>query len=301
MISDVRKLRSLREVALRGTITAAAEATGYTPSAVSQQLAALEVEVGVPVLERRGRNVALTDAGRLLVEHGAEVLAALERAEAAVAELHGEPVGRIRIGALASATASLVPVALRSARAAHPGLEPEVVVHPLDDTLRELRLGTIDVAVDQSYDVAPHSLFDDLERTLLLREPLLLVSPAAAPVDRLADAADRPWVASPAGSSCGQAVRTVLGTAGLSPAFAHETDDHLATVSLVAAGLAVALLPGLALQHGVDGLHSVVVPDVHRSLWALTRPAARTRPATTAVVEHLVAAAAGFTWEAAAA
>lgn len=301
MISDVRKLRSLREVALRGTVTAAAEAIGYTPSAVSQQLAALEVEVGVPVVERRGRNVALTDAGRLLVEHGGEVLAALERAEAAVAELHGAPVGRIRVGALSSAVASFVPVALRSVVDAHPDLEPEVVVHPLDDTLRELRLGTVDVAVDQSYDLVPHSLFDDLERTLLLREDLLLVSPAADPVERIADAGDRPWVASPENSSCGRAVRSLTAAAGISPVFAHETDDHLAAVSLISAGLAVSVVPSLALWHRHEGLHVAVVPDAHRSLWALTRPAARARPAITAVVEHLAAAAPAFAWQPAAA
>lgn len=297
MISDIRRLRSLQEVAHRGTITAAAEAIGYTPSAISQQLAALEAELGVPVLERSGRNVVLTDAGRLLVRHGAEAISALERAESAVAELHGKPVGPIRIGALASATASILPVALRAALAEHPGLEPTVVVHPLDENLRELRLGGIDIAVDQSYDSAPDDGLDDFERTVLLEEPLLLLSPAGDPVHRVVDAAGRDWVASPATSSCGRSTRAIAASAGLVPRFTYETDDHFATVNLVSAGLAVAVVPGLALLHRPPNVHVAVVPGAHRSIAALTRPAAQRRPAITAMVEHLVRAAPQFLFE----
>lgn len=301
MISDVRKLRSLREVAQRGTVTAAAEAMGYTPSAVSQQLAALEVEVGVPVLERRGRNVALTDAGRLLVEHADAVLGALERAESAVAELHGEPVGPVRIASLASPAATIVPVALRSALAEHPGLEPEVAVHPLDENIRELRLGRIDIAIEQAYEFAPHDLFDDLERTVLLEEPLLLLSPAGDPRDSVVDADDVPWVASPATSACGKSTRAVTGRAGICPRFAFETEDQFATVRLVSAGLAVAIVPSLAMQHRPDDVHVAVVPDAHRTISAVTRPAARQRPAITAMLDHLVRAAERYTFDEAAA
>lgn len=291
MISDVRRLRALREVALRGTVTAAAEALGYTPSAVSQQLSSLENEVGTPVLERRGRNVALTDAGRLLVEHGEDVLHALERAETAVAELQGEPVGRVRIGSVASAAASIIPSALRAALAEHPRIRPEVVVHPLDENLRELRLGTIDIAVDQQYELCPHDEFADLDQTVLLTEPLLLLSSVEDPVDHVADAGERPWVASPADSSCGRSTRTIVANAGVAPDIVHETDDHYATVRLVAAGLAVAVVPALALVTRPEGVHASVVPDAHRTISALVRPAARTRPAISAVIDHLVAAA----------
>lgn len=295
MISDVRKLRSLREVAQRGTVTAAAEALGYTPSAVSQQLASLEIEVGVPVLERRGRNVVPTDAGRLLVEHADAVLGALERAESAIAELHGEPVGPVRIASLASAAATIIPVALRSALAEHPGLEPQVAVHPLDENIRELRLGGIDIAIEQTYDFAPHDLFEDLERTVLLEEPLLLLSPAADPRDHVADAGDLLWVASPATSACGRSTRAISGRAGICPRFAFETEDHFATVRLVSAGLAVAIVPSLAMQHRPKDVHVAVVPDAHRTISVVTRPAARRRPAITAMVDHLIRAAVPYT------
>lgn len=300
MIVDVRKLRALREVAQRGTVTAAAQALGYTPSAVSQQLSSLEVELGVPVLERRGRNVALTDAGRLLVEHADAVLGALERAEAAVAELHGEPVGPVRIASLASAAATIVPVALRAALAEHPGLEPEVAVHPLDENIRELRLGAIDIAIEQTYEFAPHDLFEDLERTVLLEEPLLLLSPAGDPRDHVADTGDLPWVASPPTSACGRSTRAITGRAGICPRFSFETEDHFATVRLVSAGLAVAIVPSLAMQHRPDDVHVAVVPRAHRTISVLTRPAARQRPAITSMVAHLASAAQRFGFDAAA-
>lgn len=297
MISDVRRIQALFQVAERGTITAAAEALGYTPSAISQQLSALETELGVPVLERRGRNVVLTDAGRLLLEHGHEVLASLERAEAAVAALHDEPVGPVRIGALASATASIIPVALKSLRTMHPRLEPEVVVHPLDQNLEELRLGAIDVAIDQCYEFAPHNLFDGLDETLLLSEPLVLLSPASDPRAGVTEADDCDWVASPAASACGRSTRTIADRYGVSPRFRYETEDHFATVRLVAAGLAVAVVPSLALLHRPDDVHVAVVPGAHRTISALTRPAARQRPAITAVIEELVTASEAFSFE----
>lgn len=301
MISDTRRLRSLREVAFRGTVTAAAEALGYTPSAVSQQLAALEKEVGVELLEKRGRNVALTDAGRLLVDHAGDVLTALEQAETAVAELHGEPVGRVRIGSLASAASSILPAALRTALAKYPGLEPEVVVHPLDENLRELRLGTISIAVDQQYTLCPHDLFEDLDQTVLIEEPLLLLSPAADPRRSVEEAADLPWVASPPDSSCGRSTRTIAANAGISPKFAYETDDHYATACIVEAGLAVSIVPSLALLTRPEGLHVEVIPGAHRIISALVRPASRARPAVRAIIEHLEAAAPAFVYQAEAA
>lgn len=294
MISDVRRIHSLFQVSERGTITAAAKALGYTPSAISQQLSALEAEVGAPVLERRGRNVVLTDAGWLVLEHGREALAALERAEAAVAELHGEPGGVVRIGALASATASIVPAALQSALAAHPRLEPEVFVHPLDRNVEELRLGAIDLAVDQSYDSAPHNIFDDFDQTVLLREPLVLMSPASLPYATVADAKDADWIASPEGSACGRSTRTIAARYGIAPQYRYDCEDHFAIVRLVAAGLAVAIVPTLALLHPTANVHVSVVPDAHRTISALTRPAARARPAITTMIDHLLAAAKPF-------
>lgn len=297
MISDVRRIQALQQVAARGTITAAAEALGYTPSAISQQLSALESELGVPVLERRGRNVVLTDAGCLLLAHGHEAIAALERAEAAVAELHGEPTGSLRIGALASVTASLLPIALRRLRAEHPHVDPEVVVYPLDQTLEELRLGSIDLAIDQKYEFVPHTAHDDVDRTVLLTEPMVLLSPASSPIRSVADAGHMDWVASPAGTACGESVRVITTRHGFTPRWRYETEDHGATVGLVGAGLAVAVVPSLALIHRPADVHVEVVPDAYRTISALTRPAAKTRPAITAMIDHMVEAAKEFAYD----
>ena len=278
-------------MAERGTIRAAAEAIGYTPSAISQQLSALESEVGAPVLERRGRNVVLTDAGRLVLEHGRDALEALERAEASVSELHGEPVGRVRIGALPSATATFLPLALRALQTQHPRVRVEVVVHPLDRNVHELRLGGLDVAVDQRYELAPHDLFDGLDETVLLEEPLVLLSPASTPIESVADAESCDWVAAPADTACGRSTRAVLAREGISPQLRYDVEDMVATVSLVAAGLAVALVPQLTQVHASDSVHVSVVPHEHRTISAVTRRAGRSRPAVRAVIEHLRIAA----------
>ncbi|MCB1010661.1 MAG: LysR family transcriptional regulator [Microthrixaceae bacterium] len=294
MISDIRRIQALHQLAERGTVTAAAAALGYTPSAVSQQLAALEAELGVPVIERRGRNVVLTDAGHVLLQHGRDALTALELAESTVAELQGEPVGPVRIGALASATASLITHALRTVMAEYPRLEPNVVVHPLDRNVEELRLGALDIAVDQSYKLSPHSMFDGLEVTELLTEPLLLLSPQDTPCETVDEAADLDWVCSPADSACGRSTAGIAARYGIAPRYRYETDDHFATVRLVGAGLAVAVLPALALLHPPDGVHTAVVPGAARTISAATRPSARSRPAVATVIEHLTIAAEAF-------
>ncbi len=291
MISDVRRIKALQQLAERGTVTAAAKALGYTPSAVSQQLATLESELGVPVIERRGRNVVLTDAGHVLVEHASHALAALERAESAVAELHGMPTGPVRIGSLASAAASLVPEALRTLLVDHPSVEPEVSVHPLDRNIEELRLGTIDLAIEQSYRLAPHDAFAGMDVTDLLTEPLLLLSPAEHPCESVDQAVAFDWVASPPGTACRRSTEGVAANYDLAPRYRYETDDHFATVRIVGAGLAVALLPALALLHPAEGVHISVVPEATRTISAVSRPSGRARPAVAAMIEHLTAAA----------
>jgi len=291
VISNVARLRSLVQVAERGTVSAAANALGYTSSAVSQQLAALEAELGVPLRERRGRNVVLTDAGHLVVQHSRDVLAAVERTETAVAELQGEAAGPVRIGAIPSAVATLLPTALRRITLHHPRVEPEVIVYPLDDNVRELRLGSLDLAVDQSYPSAPHDLFDELDRTLLLEEHLLLLSPVSDPRSSVADTDDCHWVLPPSDSAYGRAIRAITAMHGFAPQVRYQTEDNAATVRLVAAHLAVAVVPALALVDIPAKVHTAPVPDAHRHIYALTRPAGTNRPAVRVVIDELERAA----------
>src|SRR5215471_7263772 len=148
---DVRRLRVLREVALRGTVTAAAESLGFTPSAVSQQLSALERESGVTLLERAGRRVRLTDAGRVLVRRTEPVLAALEEAQAALEESRDAIAGELRIAASGSiARALVIPVAARAA-ASRPSLRITVIESETGDAMRELLLGHLDLVIAHEY------------------------------------------------------------------------------------------------------------------------------------------------------
>lgn len=156
----------------------------------------------------------------------------------------------------------------------------------------ELRLGSIDIAVDQSYAEAPHLYFEGLDQTVLLTEPLFLLTPAGSGVASVAAAEGWDWVASPPSSACGRSTRSIAARAGFAPRVRYETDDHFATVRLVSAGLAVAIVPLLALLHRPTDVDMHRIPRTHRTLSAVTRPAARARPAVTAVIEHLQAAAA---------
>lgn len=178
---DVRRLRLLRELAYRGTIAAVAEALTFTPSAVSQQLAALEREAGVALLERTGRRVALTPAGVTLVRHAEAVLERLEQAAAELAAAKGDLSGTVRIGAFPTATRAILPSALAALARSHPGLDPMVDEVDPAEVAPRLRAGELDVALVHEYDFVPAEPDLALDAVPLLDEPMYLatVRPAA--------------------------------------------------------------------------------------------------------------------------
>src|SRR5919202_1502189 len=178
---DLRRLRLLRELQERGTLAAVAAALGYTPSAVSQQLAVLEKEAGVRLLVKAGRGVLLTDAGRLLCSHADVLLAAAEAARTDLASLTGEVRGTVRAGGLQSATRRLLIPALAGMLTTHPQVRVEVTELELEQALPELRLGTLDVAISDEYAGHPRPRPAGLRFELLHREALQLVLPAAHP------------------------------------------------------------------------------------------------------------------------
>ena len=200
---DVRRLRLLFELSRRGTITAVADALAYTPSAVSQQLAALEREAGVPLLERAGRRVALTPAGTVLARYAESVFAVLEEASAALAATRASLAGRLRIGAFPSVAHTILPPALVSLGREHPGLE--LMVSELDPVAvpGALRAGTLDVALTFVYDYVPAEPDPALDTEPLLEEPVYLAA-AAAPDGQAAtgieDWADAAWIAGSPGT-----------------------------------------------------------------------------------------------------
>ncbi|GGL18870.1 hypothetical protein Sme01_47770 [Sphaerisporangium melleum] len=194
---EVRRLRLLSDLDRLGTIAAVAALHAYTPSAVSQQLAALEREAGVALLQRNGRRVQFTAAGRVLVRHAAAVLSALEETTAALAAVRSEPAGLVRIGAHPTAVRTVLPAALVTLGRDHPGLE--LSVSELDPiavpaALRDRRL---DVGLLHDYDVVPAATDPALESVSLLDETVHLAVAADAPVSALADTRDTEWILAP--------------------------------------------------------------------------------------------------------
>jgi len=249
---DVRRLRLLRDLAHLGTIAAVAEAHSYTPSAVSQQLAVLERESGVPLLQRTGRRVTLTSAGKVLVRHAETILAELERASAALTAARTGLSGPLRIGAFPTAVRTLLPDALVALGREHPGLE--LMVSEMDpalvpDAVRDRRL---DVGLMHDYDVAPVQPDRTLDAVPLLDETVYLAVPAAAggttvagtdPIRAVRDAA---WIVGTPGTLCHTVALRLCETAGFTPQVRHHADDFATVLALVAAGQGVSLVPQLA-------------------------------------------------------
>ncbi|NJP91479.1 LysR family transcriptional regulator [Nonomuraea sp. FMUSA5-5] len=263
---DPRKLHLLRELARRGTIAAVAEAVTFTPSAVSQQLSALEREAGVPLLERTGRTVTLTPAGHLLVEHAQAVLEQLERASAALAAARGGPSGPLRIGAFPTAARVLLPPALAGLTGAHPGLEPMVAEIDPADVSAALRAGELDVALVHEYDFVPPVTDASIETEPLFSEPMYLTdrpSVAAARTDA--------WITGKPGTLCHTMAIRACQAAGFEPVVRHHVDDFDTVLALAAAGQGVAFVPHLAATAPPPGVRLTRLPLSRRTLAAFRK------------------------------
>jgi len=280
---DVHRLRLLRELAYRGTIAAVAQALAYTPSAVSQHLSVLEREAGVPLLERTGRRVRLTAAGRVLVDHAEGVLAGLEGAEAALAAARHGLTGTLRLGAFPSAARTLLPGALVALGRDHPGLELMVEEQDPAHAAEALRTGALDAALTHDYDLVPVPEHPALESTVVLTEAMLLASsrPPADPGDPVGSFHTGDWILGKEGNLCGLAARRICEAAGFQPRIRHQTDDFPTALALVAAGQGQALMPGLGATHPPPGVVLTPLPVMARV--AVThRRGAGTHPAIAA-------------------
>ena len=291
---DVRKLRLLRELAHRGTIAAVADALVYTPSAVSQQLAALEREAGVQLLERTGRRVALTPAGAALAEHTEAVLALLEQASAALAAARTSLVGVLRIGAFPSAVRTILPPALVALGRDHPGLE--LMVTELDPAAvpEALRTGALDVALVHDYDYVPTEPDPALDTEPLIEETIYLAStgePPAPAEDPILRCRDTFWIMGSPDTLCHTMAVRACQAAGFTPRIRHRADDFTTVLALVAAGQGVALVPQLG---AIDPPADVVLtplPTRRRTRIAYRR-GARHHPAVSACTAAIRASAA---------
>ncbi|MFI5915348.1 LysR family transcriptional regulator [Dactylosporangium sp. NPDC051541] len=241
---DLTRLRVLVAVARHGSVTAAAEALHYAQPSVSHHLARLEIETGSQLLQRVGRGVRLTPAGRLLAERGEEIIGRLDAAEAELAEHTGLCAGRVRLAAFPSALGSFVPRAAARFAAAHPDVELQFVEAEPPAALRLLRSGDADLAV--VFDYGPPTGADPagVRLTPLFTEGLHLVVPPGRE-GALADFARSRWIAGC--ERCRESLVRRCAAAGFEPDIAFTTDDYVAVQALVAAGLGVTILPDLAL------------------------------------------------------
>jgi DNA-binding transcriptional LysR family regulator len=258
---DVRRLRLLLELTERGTVTSVADALGYTPSAVSQQLAVLEREAGVPLLTRAGRKVSLTPAGAKLAGYAQSVLATLEEASAAMAATRASLTGPLRIGAFPSAARTLLPSVLVTLTRHHPGLELTLTELDAVAVPDALRSGALDAAITFSYDFVPDDPDPAIDTEPLLEETVYLAVPAKGPrvpadrvpADRggtsIADHRESPWIAGTPGTACHRMLVRACQSSGFTPRIRHYADDFGTVLALVAADQGVSLVPELGVGH----------------------------------------------------
>ncbi|MFD8972491.1 LysR family transcriptional regulator [Streptomyces sp. NPDC059593] len=290
---DLGRLRALHAVAVHGSVGAAASALGYTPSAVSQQIAKLERETRTTLLERSGRGIRLTDEAHQLAVTAQQLLAIVEEAEVRIEERRGLPSGRLTIGCFASAARGLMPRALAELARHHPDLDArlsEVDPHLSIDLVAR---GVIDLAVVHDWDIAPlptppgverAAVGDDLCDILVHREHPLAGRESA----RREELADERWISQPPGTVCHTWLTRTLRATGFEPLIAHQAEENHTQVALVAAGLGIALVPRLGrggLPPEVTPVHLDPVPT--RRLHAMWRTGAARRPAIRETVRTL--------------
>ncbi len=273
------QLQTLRTVLATGSYAAAAAELRYTPSAVSQQMSALERATGLLLFERSAHSIRPTPHARLRAERAAEVLALLDGLDREVAAIARGETGRLRIGSFPTASARLLPGALAALRADRPGVEIEVDEGELADLLPRLLSGELDLALAYRYDTVPAGWPAGLVETELLREPLSLLLPAdhrlagTGPL-RLAALSGERWVAPLADSPGALNLDRLAARAGFVPRVSFRSNDSSVVRGLVAAGLGVALVPGLGISE-TAGVRPVPLRGrpPRRAVLALHRPA----------------------------
>lgn len=285
---DVRRLRLLRELRMRGTIAAVAAALAYAPSAVSQQLSALEREVGVPLTRRQGRRLVLTPQGELLAQHAEGILTGLETAERAVAASLERPIGTVRVAVFQSAALGLVPQMLHILAQTAPEVRVEMVQREPETALYDTFVGDFDLVVAEQYPghAAPHHA--GLDRELLMTDALRLAVPLASPIERLGDAAGWAWVLEPVGAASRHFAEQQCRVSGFEPEVRFATADLQAQRRLIETGHAVGIMNDLTWADTEVRFRFVELPGApRREVFTAARAASSGSPAIAAVREAL--------------
>ena len=272
---DVQRARALHAVATHGSVTAAAAALHVTSSALSQQLAKLEREIGQPLLRHRGRGVVLTDAGDLLAERTEAILSLITRAETELDALRGAVTGRMAIAAFATAARALLPAALRALRDQYPQLRVASQESDPQQALILLDRGEADLAVIDEWSTAARAVPGWLRRQHLFVDVADLALPAGHPLARdrgaidLTACAGQPWITWTPGQFGHDWLVHTLRSLGAEPAIAHTAGEHQTILALVAAGLGVALMPRLGREPAPEGVAiRTLRPTVTRTVYA---------------------------------
>jgi len=274
----------LREVVSSGSFSAAAEALHLSQSAVSQQIAALEREVGMPLLERTSGGPKLTPAGKALMDHGDAVITRLEEAERELAQIAGLEGGRLRLACFPSASATLMTRALAVFRQRFPSVELEFSEEEPEESFPGLKRGDFDLVVVFDYPNFPLEFDRDTDAEMVYEEPMWVALPpghplAAAKSVRIEDLADEDWLCGALPSSCRYQVLQLGRDAGFEPRIAFHSEDYNVIKGFVAAGLGVTVLPELAADHPEVELRDVRGAKPTRRIWAVTRESEARPPA----------------------
>lgn len=282
---DLHRLTLLREVQLRGSMTAAGKELSYTHSAISQQLALLEKEAGVVLLERVGRNVKLTPAGEELVRNTEAILVAMERAESDLATTHQRPQGVVNVAAFATISRSIMPAALVALADQYPGLNVRLHLYDPDVAVVRLAARDVDAVITDAFPGTESGAAGSIHSSVLGTDPIrgYLPDPSwEADGTRIEGV---PWVMEPERTAATQWALRVCRERGFEPMVAHESSDLLFHLRMVEHGLAAAFLPDMVIRETGSRLTpSPSLPaDQHRSILFLVRTGSENRPALVAV------------------
>lgn len=294
---SLHRLKLLRELRYRGTVTAVAEALHYTTSAVSQQLSLLERETGATLFQRRGRRIVLTEAGSLLADHSESILDAVENAGNAIESLRDGLTATLTAGVWASVASGLLPTGLAMLAERSPGIEVRSVELAPEAISEAVRDGTLDLSFIIDYSNYPMPRTSQLERRPIAVERLYVAVPAESPDAAarelgLAELGDREWILADARSHFGRAVRLACREAGFEPDVRHAVGEQSTALALVAAGLGVTLVSDLGAFVLPDGVRLVpLVEDLERNLSLTYRVSDAGRPSLREFVETMADAA----------
>ncbi|MEU9748094.1 MULTISPECIES: LysR family transcriptional regulator [Streptomyces] len=294
---NLERLRILDALARHGSVSGAADGLHVTTSAVSQQLAKLEREVGQQLIAKHGRGVRLTDAGRLLADHAARIISQVELAQSDIEAQRGQAVGEVRLSAFPTAARGLFPVALASLRKAHPDLRVRSLELEPDGAIRQVLRGDLDLAVVLDWNNKRLPVPGGLATASLLEDAADVAMPADHPLaDRrnvdLEEFAHDSWVSWPTGEFCHEWLVFTLRSKGIEPRIEHMAGEQHTQLELVASGLGVCVAPRLGRGRLPEGVVAVPVRQkMFRHVYAVWRADADRRPSIRAAVEALEEAA----------